>query len=342
MLEITEQGTHLSCVITSEDDAWELLQRVADDEFDDRLVLPEFQGWPDLKIKFWRDESQQTLTAPMMEGLLEVQAALYRAFLLVEEETSNLKHLSEYHREKFEIPFKIGAGSTEVDPKWTDIAQQFVTSVCGKMSGRQATVVILGGILSFSGYSSWAAYLDHKAEIAKSESSSKQIEQILESHQQADATDLKRFELLRDILTEAKGGQEILESSDEAKEGILKSAKRVDNTTIGHFEIQPEAAKRMARIPRAESSARNESGIYEILRNDTTLKDGFRVRLKNSDSGEEFFATLSDRLVAPDQRDLIAKAEWAKSPISATVAVTRRRGLVVNARIITASDYEAS
>lgn len=272
----------------------------------------------------------------MMEGLLDVQESIYRAFLLLEEDTSNLRHLSEYYREKFEVSFKINSGSTEADPDWPAVAKSFVETVSKKITGKQATVIILIALLSFAGYSSWTAYLDHKAEIAQSETSNRQMADLLESQKKSDENDLKRMELLRDILAENDAAEAIVDASDDAKEGVIRSAKRVDSTEVAGVEISPEAARKMSRIPRAENKAESISGQFTILRNDTTLEEGFRVRLRNVETDEEFFATLRDRAVAPEDRDVIAAAEWNKEPIDAIIAVTRRRGVITKAQIISA------
>lgn len=336
MVEIRDTGTHLTCVIQSEDDAWEIFKRAASDEFGDRPVIPEFDGWPNLDIKYWRDDRQAVLTAPMMEGLLEVQQAINRALLLIEEDTSNLRRLSEYQRHKFELAFKIEAGSTEAQPSWGDIAKTFANSAAQNMSGKQLTIVLLGGLLAFASPSAWSSYLDHRAEIARIDANSEKAKLQLEAQKQADANDLQRMQLLADVLGDTERGRAILDAGEEAKEGVLKSAKRVDGTKVGDYEIEPDVAKRMSRVPRAEASAQNITSEFIILRNDTTEEDGFRVRLKDLASEEEFFATLRDRTIAPRDRDVIREAEWEKTPIVATVSVTRRRGEVIKARILSA------
>lgn len=343
MVDLVDRDTHFECVIRSESEAWQLLKRIASDDFEDKIVLPEFKGWPDLKIKYWRRGENRLLTAPMMEGLLDVQEALYRAFLLVEEDTSNLRRLSEYQREKYEIGFTINSGSTEAKPDWPEIAKEFVQTVASKMNGKQATIIILVALLAYAGNTAWSDYLDHKAEQAElnaSNSKDEQIGQLFEAFKLSEQADLERMKLLRDMAASNDHGQAVLEASEDAKDGILKSAKRVDSTEVAGMEIPPEAARRMSRAPKAENKAESVKGTFVILRNDTTLEEGFRVRLRNTETGEEFFASLRDRLVAPNDREIIAKAEWEKVPIRATIAVTRRRGAIVKAQILAAEELK--
>lgn len=343
MVDLIDKGTHYECVIRSEKDAWSLLQLVGSDEFEDKAVLPEFQGWPDLKIKYWRDGEDRRLTAPMMEGLLEVQEALYRAFLLVEEDTSNLRRLSDYQREKYELGFTINSGSTEAKPDWQDVAKEFVQTVASKMNGKQATIIILIGMLSYGGTTAWSDYLEHKADlagVAAAQSKDEVLAEAFEAFKVSSQTDLEQMKLLRELAAQTDEGEAILEASEDAKDGVLKSAKRVDSTEVAGVEIPPEAARRMSRAPRAENKAENVSGIFLILRNDTTVEEGFRVRLKNLDTEEEFFATLRDKVVAPEDRQIIANAEWEKTPIQATVAITRRRGAIVKAQIVSAEEMQ--
>lgn len=334
MVKLVDRGDHFTCELHDENDAWELFDLVRSPDFEDKFVLPTFVGWPNMKIKYWRDDQEGVLTAPMMEGLLDLQSSLYRAFLIVEEQTSNLRHLSEDQRAKFEIGFKINEGSTEAEPKWTEIAKEFASTVATKVTGKQATLTILCAILTYGGTTAWDSYLDNKAEIAQAEASNAQMVGMLAAQRQATEADLEKFRILREVMQSSDSDNAILEASEEAKEGVLRSAKRVDATQIGNNSIEPEAAKRMSRIPRAETVAQSVSGTFEILRNDTTEQDGFRVRLRNIETGEQFFATLRDRMMSPQDRATVSGAEWAKTPISATVGITRRRGEIVKAQII--------
>ena len=336
MTSLVDKGAYFECIIRSEEDAWALLELVSDESFEDKEVIPEFEGWPDLTFKYWRDGENRTLTAPMMEGLLDVQEAIYRAFLLVEQDTSNLRFLSDRQRETYELPFKIKSGSTEAKPDWNQIFKEFAQSAAKNMSGKQVTIVILAAVLTYGGSSAWAEYLDHKSQVAQAEASNRQVEQALEAYRASDEADLRRMELLRDIAASDRTTEALIETSEDAKDGIVRSAKRVDSTKVAGVEIPPGVAKRLARAPKAEIHNERTSSNFLILRNDATVDSGFRVRLRNLDTDEEFFATLRDRTIAPQDREIIQQAEWEKIPIRATVAIQRRRGEIVRAQIITA------
>ena len=211
------------------------------------------------------------------------------------------------------------------------------------MSGKQATIIILVALLTYGGNTAWSEYLDHKAEIAgvaAAQSKDEALAEAFKAFKVNSEADLEQMKFLRELASQTDEGEAILEASEDAKDGVLKSAKRVDSTEVGGVEIPPEAARRMARAPRAENKAENVTGTFLILRNDTTIEGGFRVRLKNTETEEEFFATLRDSIVAPEDRQTIATAEWDKAPIQATVAITRRRGAVVKAQVVSAESIE--
>lgn len=78
-----------------------------------------------------------------------------------------------------------------------------------------------------------------------------------------------------------------------------------------------------------------------MVRTDPEYAEGFRVKIRDEKTGEEFFAGLRDALINEGDRHIIMKAEWDHATFDATVAVLRHRGEVTSAEIVQVAQVEA-
>jgi len=329
-------------VITSEDDAWDLLRRVEAGEFGDEAIVPSFDGWPKAEITFWLEAEHETLTAPMMEALLDFQNGLYRSYMLIEEGTTNLRSLSNEQRKEFEVRFQVGQGCTKLLPDLEDVAEKFAESAAKHMTGQQITIVILAFVLALAGTAVFRAWLEHRTKRAEQDASSNQVKQLLAAQRYASEADIEKTELMLGALEKAMGTRALYQASEEGRQGLLRAASKVDSTEIAGVEIAPQVARRVARAARAESESEMIEGRYRVIRVDTDPDDGYRVKLEDVETEHSFFATVRDAMVSVKDREIIAAAEWGKTPIWATVATTKRRGEIVDAVVTGVRRFDAN
>lgn len=331
-------------MITSEEDAWEIIKRIDAGEFGDELLIPKFAGWPKFEIKFWRDNEQRVLTTPMMEGLLSYQSSINRAFLYIEKDTTNLRNLSKEDRIAQEVKFKIKAGSTKAEPELLDVIKEFAKSAGANMTGQQVAVTIIVVALIWASVAAWRAWLDAKTQTAQNDTNSDNIKQILEATRVASSSDVEKMALMTKVVQQALGSQTLIETGDEGKQGLVRAASKVDDTSIAGIEIPPEAARRIVRHTRSNPTRDTMKGLFRVVRTDSDYADGFRVRIRNEETDEEFFAGLRDALISEADREIISKAEWSKDTFYAEIAVQRHRGEITSAEIVKveASDLQAT
>ena len=319
--------------INSEDDAWALLERIRSNDYRESDILPVFGSWAKMEFSFWIGSKKIALTAPIMEAMLEYQKSINRAFLLVAEGTSNLRSLSEEERVTYEAIFIVSHGSTKFDIDLQELLKEFVKLSVGRLSAKQITIVILAFSLLYAGNIYWRAWLETQKEITISETSSAQTRQILDNQRFATEADLRKMELMNQAVFAAMGNREMIDASDEGRKGILKAASKVQDSEIAGIHVPPEIARPMARKSRTSAEVATTTDAFEVIRVDTDVPDGFRVRLRNVESGEMFFASVRDRLLSENDRRLIQRGEWQKKAIIARVRITRHRGEVAAARV---------
>lgn len=319
--------------ISNEDEAWAFLELLHRTNFDEDTLLPHITHWPRFHFKFWIEGSSLVLTPPVMQAMLDYQTSVNRAFMLVLENTTLLKGLSEEERQQFEIVFRVKKGSTDLSFNAQELIEKFMETAVGKLTGKQIAVIVIAFALLYTGYSCWSAYLEVQKEEAKAEASNKQMQDVLAAQRFASETDLKRMKMMADALASAHGNHALLEASEEGKKSVVKAASKVQDTEIGGKRLPPEVARRMSRAAPSAPVRKVVTAEYEVLRVDTDVPDGFRVRLQNTQSGQTVFASLRDAVVSENDRELIRRGEWEKKPIVATVQETWRRGNLASARV---------
>jgi len=319
--------------IQTEDEAWALLEYLQSTEFTDDSKLPFITKWPRFEFKFWIEGKQLVLTQPVMQAMNEYQTSVNRAFMLVIENTPGLRGLSEEERKEFEIVFLVKKGSTGLSFDAQALIEKFMEKALGKLTGKQITIIVLAFALLFTGYQSWDTYLEAQKEEAKAEASSKQVKDILDAQKFATEAEFKRMQILADALSLTQGNQALLGASEDGKKAVVKAAARVQDTQIGNNRLPPDVARRMARAASSAPDVKVVTARYEVLRVDTDVPDGFRVRLKNTETGVAVFASVRDALVSTDDKALITRGEWEKKPIVARVQETWRRGVLSSARV---------
>lgn len=319
--------------IHNEDEAWALLEDLHRQGFTDDSRLPIVTQWPRFHFKFWIAGSQLVLTQPVMQAMVDFQTSVNRAFMLLLESTPILTGLSEEERKEFEVVFAVKRGSADLSFNAQELIEKFMEKAVGKLTGKQITVMVIAFAVLFAGYSCWNSYLEHQNEIAKHEASSQTVKDVLAAQRFANETDLKRTKILTDALAAAHGSHALIDASEEGKKGIVKAAAKVQNTEIGGKQLPPEVARRMARAAPTSPVQKVVTAEYEVVRVDTDVPDGFRVRLRNTKTNELVFASLRDAIVSEQDRSLIRRGEWEKKPIIAKVQETWRRGTLASARV---------
>ncbi len=320
-------------IIRTEEEAWEFLERLAVPNAQIEPFLPVIRQWPKMEFTFSLDSRGIALTAPIMQAMLDYQASINRAFLLVTEGSPNLRSLSEEDRQEFEALFKVYKGSTKLDVDLQELCEKLGKEAMSKLSGTQITIIVIAFALLYAGGSYWRAWLETHKEISVAESSNETTKRILDAQKFATEADLKKYELMNKTLTAALGNRDMIKASDEGREGVLKAAARVKGTKVAGTSIPPEVARPMARNARTPAEEVVVTQFYDVVRVDTDVPDGFRVRLRDTRTGEEFFANVREALSSANDRALIQRGEWSKKPIEARLIVHRRRGSVAKAMI---------
>ncbi|AVO33021.1 hypothetical protein C6570_01185 [Ottowia oryzae] len=140
------------------------------------------------------------------------------------------------------------------------------------------------------------------------------------------------------VVTEAMARQPALVSArddfDDARDAILRSASDATTIRLDGIQLTGEQARRLTREPRATSQEVQLNGVY-LITEVSWPRDGSAVlELRSTERSLEFKASLDTRSLIQADKDLLAAAEWNRTPLYLSINARTLRGNVTNATIV--------
>lgn len=330
--------------ISSENDAFALLEEMKQRGLSDRDAKPKivWNKWPTIDIHLPNTPAEGSISPTMMAAFLELQKTIYRTHSLLSSGTSNLRTLSRIEREELEFTVKVKKGSSGYSIDLNEIISKLGNEVVSKMSGTELVITVIALALILGGHQAYRAYLNQKTEQKKIESEDSGTKQLLENHQAQLAHDTKRYEMLTSALVSKPILREIEAETNRSRDEILKAVAEEGGGQVMGVDLPKDFANEISSTTRRQSKDVNLAGKYRIAKVDTTIADGFRVTLEDTETGEEITASLLDAMVSSAHRTALQKAEWSKVPVFVEMKARRLRGRIIDAVVIGVREVTAA
>lgn len=319
--------------ISSEDEAWEYLERSLNGELPENTVpAVRFTGWPHVEIYLPHTPIDSSLSPAMMEALLDLQKAIHRTHSLVT--TGEKSRLSNAEKDRLELRAQVKGGSSKIDIDLTQIAETWGTALIGKLTPEQAVAVIITAILALGGATVFSIWANKRAEIRKAELEEKGKERLFDAFEKLADEDTKRQKLYYEAMQRLPVLREVSAEADEAKTKLVKAVGEEGGGTVDGIPLDADVANDLVKNARRPAAEETLKSTFRVARVDTTSPDGFRVALRDTKTGEEVTASLMDALISDRHRSLIQAAEWNKEPVAVELRLRVSRGRTLSATVI--------
>lgn len=332
--------------LETEDEAWDFLRNLLDRKIEvsgiPRLTVGE---WAKIDVYIAQDKYDSAITPYMMQGWVEVQRSVYRAYSLAQGRDGFANSLTESEKEKLELIVEVKSGSSDQTVDVQAILEQFVSTMADKMEPQHILITAITLILTWGGKSMVQSWLSDRKEVKLAEIDALKNQVIVKAH-------LAALETISEVAGVAKeraglivrAAQEVpivqkLEA--EADRGRLALVKHVtkEDAVVNGVPIAAEAGQSVTTRIRIESSDVRLDGLYKIRKVDTTVATGFRVHISDKD-GKEIVGDVAEVMTTLDDRKVIQDAEWNKEPVFLQINAKQRRGEVFDAKIMRARKYD--
>lgn len=315
--------------VSSEEQAFELIQQALAGEFQDRNVTLGFEGWPVISLRYEGKDFDSTVTPDVAEAIVELQHALNRTYARCVLHTANARKLTNEQRRELQIKAKVEQGSSLIKIDLGEYVNTLFTSVVGRMSPDQVVISVLGVAAITGGVIAWKAYLKHKGE-------GKELEQTTKLQLGLSEQETRRAEILAQALTRDPALRNTQQDLDDVRRDFVRSGVNANNLTLQGVQIQSTDAHAIGRTPRSTSEDTQLNGHYIIQKLDWQHPDEVRMWLASTDNLKlSFVAALKYSIQMPeDQKQKLQAAEWERKRLYMTINATVLRGEVTSARIV--------
>lgn len=309
-------------VLRTEDDAWELLKEACSAKELSAFDI-KFDNWPILDIKLTGDQFNATLSTKMMEAFIDLQKNINRTYAKLYYNYPTSRGLTNEDKEQIEILVQVSQGSSEFRINLQKIAEKFVQGVAGKMTGRQATIIIIAGALMWTSRSTFTSYLENQKEIKG-----------LEMQQLAGAQETARMKIFADAMKKEPQVAFTKADAEEVFNKMLKAGGAAKTIQVAGAKIKGEDAQKLARSTRSRSEEVDLTGEYRVVKIDNSKADHFEVKV-NDGLERIFTARLDDSLIiSQDQiKKILQDAIFSREPVRLMIKGVEVRGEVTQATI---------
>lgn len=320
--------------IKNDSDALSIIERLLDGTLPENIEY-ELSGWPNLRVSLKGEKFNQSLTPSVMEGFIEIQKAVNRAYAeSVYGDPS--KRLTDDEKKSLELTVKVEQGSSIFNVELSDAARNLAQALINKMDAKSIAILILGAGLIWSGHSLFAQHLETQRIVKMESAKNERDREVFANMQFMSEQETKRLEVISNLIKQNQQLSRINEIAKESKTNLIKSFSGADEINIEGIFITGEQAESLTRNARSESVQTRIDGAYKVVRVDSSNPDIFKVKISNRDSGQTFEAMVQDETSNDAIKKLIQHAEWSRSFVRLTINAKMIRGQVTGAVIIDA------
>jgi hypothetical protein len=315
-------------VIKSEADAWRALKHATTGEGYPKNLNVVFEDWPSFKLDFKGRDWESTVPTRVMAPLLDVQRDVNRAYASVRYNEFNLRRLTNEERDELELVVKVKKGSSIFDAELWKQYNEIAKAAMDHMDGNQIVVTVIGLALIAVTPTLFRAWL-----------LSRDKDRDLKNRVDLSKVENERLQIFSDAV-KAQPKLEIANEETQATNNrLLKATKPGDQIQLRDVKLSSDEVQAVVQSERERSRDVDLQGHFAILGNRTDKSDGFRIDVRRISDGMTFKADVPLEL-APDQRELIQKAEWSKGVIELSISAQQLRESITEAVVYHAAEVK--
>lgn len=322
-----QEGTWVDIKVSSEADAFRLIEQSLNHELGYQPYKVIFDKWPVLTIKLEGEGYESTITSDMASALVELQHAINRSYARLVHDSSNSRSLTAVERDALKFKAKVEKGSSLIEVNLGEWMEKLSIALVNKMSPEQMIMTVLGVAALGGSVLAYKAYLRHKSE-------DKKVDAAMQERIALSQEETRRQGILARALTANPTLGYVQEDFDVARTEVLKGVGDADSLTISGVPLDNGTAVAVARAKRVESKQMQLNGNYEIVQVNWQQEGEIRIKVVAEATGRAFVATLVDQSIEQDQVALLKDAEWSRSPIYLSINATELRGEITTAAIV--------
>lgn len=319
----------MELTIRSEEALWELVEKAVKDQLGEFTNIV-FDGWPTLEIRLTGPRFEQTLTPSVMEGIIDLQTRLNRAYAYLVYGEHDAKRLLKHEREAIEFTVKVEQGSSELKFDLTEVLKTFVERSIGKMNGKEifAAVAVVAGFAASD--VAWNSWLDHEQALRK-----------MEHDVRMEEVQNERMRLLTDVINGDRRLLAIQKDLEDGRAELFRHLKRASTVEIAGNTLTQEEVVQIASKPRETAEDIRLDGSFRVYEVNVRDLDKTKLHLVRRSDNMEFTATYSQGHLGFDQTALLTQAIHERRWIKLVIFGKQLRDKITTAEISFVGEFDS-
>lgn len=332
-------------ILSNEDEAFALLEQIANGNFNSNLSEINFGDWSKLTIRLTGDKFHSSITPTVMKGLIDVQNGIYKSYCVMRYGTESTRQLTDDERKKLEILVIVTEGSALIEAFLGPIAEELSKGVFDNMPVEAKITLILLILFGYGTYKSIAAYMANKKEIrlkeieesSRTDVEKEQLKTELERLKLVTDSHNKNLETLAKITQKYPEAQKVTQTIQDSQESLIRAvvAAEPDSIEMQGVEIPVQAAEILVATTRHQWLETRLDGEFRILQIDSSNAANLKIKILSS-NGAEHTATLQDETMERRHLDLISKALLDRAKLFLTINAKKLNSNIKDITIIAA------
>jgi hypothetical protein len=295
--------------------------------------------WASVHIYLPQPDIQSAITPPFMEAFLVLQKQIYQLAALAKTGLADIGQLGDAERNELLLSVIVTGGSSDYLVQLKEPLEKLLKRMVGKMTGKQAAIVIvcLGTLLA----SPWAfsAWLDQTKTLKLEELKSKDHLAALQAIQFANEEQSKAFNRVIEILaSQGDVGKRALEVITQTNEALLKAAASNPKTTVNDVEITRAEADLLRTPTRKRAQQKIVKQEVKVVDINTTDPSDLQIILWDPSSEVQHRIRFKDDLFAGEGRHKLFDALEKRTPLWVELAIKEIDGEIKSVQLLRTID----
>jgi hypothetical protein len=287
----------------------------------ERVALGDWD-WASVHVYLPQPDIQSAITPPFMEAFLVLQKQIYQLAAVAKTGLADVGQLGDAERNELLLSVIVTGGSSDLVAQLKKPLEALLNRMVGKMTGKQAAIVIvcLGTLVA----SPWAfsAWLDQTKAVKLEELKSKDHLAALQAIQFSTEEQSKTFNRVIEILaSQGDVGKRALEVVAQTNEALLKAAASNPKTSINSVEVTKAEAELLRTPSRKKAQQKIVQQEVKVVDINTTDPLDLQIILQDPSSDAQYRIRLKDDLFAGESRRKLFDALEGRSIIWVELAI---------------------
>jgi hypothetical protein len=293
-------------IIRSEDDAWELLYRIARAGEGQADLRPVVEGWNPEILYFPDDEVIYSLKPSTAKALAEFHASLSRAYAYILHGQPNARLLANDEKEAIDLTIVIRPGSN-IYEFIADALNTLIEESVKRMSGEEIALVLIFLILAFFGQTFARDWFRRKLE-------ERRHKLDVDSRIALSEQETERMRILADVRRAKPELRPIETTAAQGREALTRAGAAEEKSRVLGTELTQGQAKAVLSHDRRRGAGRRLDGVYNVVEIGTENPEGYIGRLRSRLEKREFDVEINfDDLTEDDINTLFAAVREKRS-----------------------------